>query len=159
MSSPIEAFYKSLIEHEDLDIAADAAGFTLKQAEALLAERNPVLLTALQNRKQIGKQLDNKVEYTDIKVTADGQYLVRRPSWYTGQSNNKYIPLAHAIVLPTIRVSDSPGHLTKLPKGYVIYHKDGDKANLDISNLEMVSRGEATRRSNQRRAATDDGNN
>jgi len=34
----------------------------------------------------------------------------------------------------------------KIPKGYVIWHKDGNKDNDDISNLEAISRAENMRR-------------
>lgn len=37
-------------------------------------------------------------------------------------------------------------HYGKIPKGYVIYHLDGDKNNDDPSNLEAISRAELIRR-------------
>ena len=37
-------------------------------------------------------------------------------------------------------------HFGKVPKGYVIYHKDGNKNNDDPDNLEAISRAELMRR-------------
>lgn len=37
-------------------------------------------------------------------------------------------------------------HHGKIPKGYVIWHIDGDKKNDDISNLEAISRAEMMKR-------------
>lgn len=37
-------------------------------------------------------------------------------------------------------------HKVKIPKGYVIIHKDGDKYNDSIENLEMISLGENLKR-------------
>lgn len=36
--------------------------------------------------------------------------------------------------------------LGEIPKGCVVYHKDGDYKNNDISNLEIITRGELLRR-------------
>lgn len=36
----------------------------------------------------------------------------------------------------------------EIPKGYVIYHKDGDKYNDEIENLECISRAELIRINN-----------
>lgn len=41
-------------------------------------------------------------------------------------------------------------HHGKISKGHVIYHKDGNKHNDNIENLEMISRGELLRRNNNR---------
>jgi len=38
-----------------------------------------------------------------------------------------------------------------IPKGYVIYHIDGDKNNDDINNLEAISRAELLKRNNTSR--------
>ena len=32
-------------------------------------------------------------------------------------------------------------HFGKIPTGYVVHHKDGDKCNWNIDNLELLSRG------------------
>ena len=40
----------------------------------------------------------------------------------------------------------------KLPKKYVIIHKDGDRYNDDINNLEAITRAEMLRRNAQSRA-------
>lgn len=37
----------------------------------------------------------------------------------------------------------------EVPKGYVVYHKDGDSTNNDISNLEVISRAELIFRNNR----------
>jgi hypothetical protein len=37
----------------------------------------------------------------------------------------------------------------KIPKGLVIYHKDGDRFNDEIENLEMISRAELKKRNNK----------
>ena len=37
-----------------------------------------------------------------------------------------------------------------LPKGYVLYHRDGDKLNDDINNLEAITRAELVARNNHR---------
>lgn len=34
----------------------------------------------------------------------------------------------------------------EIPKGYIVHHKDGNKLNWDIKNLELVSRGEHVRK-------------
>jgi hypothetical protein len=34
----------------------------------------------------------------------------------------------------------------EVPKGYVVYHKDGDSENNDVSNLEVISRAELIKR-------------
>ena len=39
----------------------------------------------------------------------------------------------------------------KMPQGLVIYHKDGDKDNDDIENLEAISRAELLRRNTKRK--------
>lgn len=33
-------------------------------------------------------------------------------------------------------------HYGSIPDGYIVHHKDGDKCNWDIDNLELLSRGE-----------------
>lgn len=33
-----------------------------------------------------------------------------------------------------------------VPKGFVVYHKDGDNSNNDIGNLEVINRAELLRR-------------
>lgn len=40
-------------------------------------------------------------------------------------------------------------HHGPIPKGYVIYHKDGDKLNDQIENLEAISRKELLQRNNE----------
>jgi hypothetical protein len=37
-------------------------------------------------------------------------------------------------------------HFGKLPKGYLIYHKDGDNKNDSIENLEAITRAELLKR-------------
>jgi hypothetical protein len=39
-----------------------------------------------------------------------------------------------------------------VPKGYIIYHKDGDNKNDDLSNLEIITRAELLKR-NQRNSS------
>lgn len=38
----------------------------------------------------------------------------------------------------------------ELPKGYVIYHKDGNKYNDDVENLEAITRAELIQRNTAR---------
>ena len=42
-------------------------------------------------------------------------------------------------------------HFGKLPKGYIIYHKDKNKYNDKIDNLEAITRAELLRRNNKSR--------
>lgn len=60
----------------------------------------------------------------------------------------------HIAVAPNVRVR-RPLYVWekvygKLPKGYVIYHKDGDKHNDDINNLEAITRAELVKRNNKK---------
>lgn len=37
----------------------------------------------------------------------------------------------------------------EVPKGYVVYHKDGDNTNNEFENLEVISRGELMKRNSR----------
>lgn len=44
-------------------------------------------------------------------------------------------------------------HFGKIPKGFVIYHKDGDKKNDHIDNLEAIPRKELLKRNKSKKRA------
>lgn len=147
--SPVETLIDRLIAGYTYEQAIEVSGFTRKEADNYLKRFHPKLYEALTKEDKQVKQPQTEIVVT--RTTRDGQLLTHRPSWYTGQSNNKHVPVSHVVFLPTVRVLDGPGHLTQLPPGYVIIHKDWDRSNCELSNLEMITRSEATTRNNIRR--------
>lgn len=150
MTNPVEELLQSLLAGDSYEVAIEKSGFTQKQADDYLRANYPDLLKALKSKPVV--KSDSLVI---SKITKEGQLLTPRPVWYTGQENNKHVPLAHVVLLPTIRVTDGPGHLTRVPPGYVVRHIDGDKSNVSLSNLELTSRSNAARERNNARVRLD----
>lgn len=69
------------------------------------------------------------------QITAQGYRMIGTPEWFEGMSHQGF-SLEHQIVY--CQYND----LTKIPKGYIIHHKDEDKLNNDPANLELLSRAE-----------------
>lgn len=64
------------------------------------------------------------------KVYMNGEY----PAIYVGGQNH------HVHRLQWVN------HYGEIPQGYVVHHKDGNKLNWDIDNLELISRSEHIKR-------------
>lgn len=60
-----------------------------------------------------------------------GKYYLANNGYYTLSSKEYYKKLLHRVIW-----EDNYG---EIPKGYVVHHKDEDKLNNDIENLELMS--------------------
>ena len=60
-----------------------------------------------------------------------GKYYLANNGYYTLSSKEYYQKLLHRVI--------QEEHYGEIPKGYVVHHKDGDKLNNDIENLEPMS--------------------
>lgn len=72
-----------------------------------------------------------------IKYESDGYAWIRRPSWYTGSTECRV--MEHIIVMCEAR------NLTELPEGYVVHHRNGNKHDNRIENLELLTRNDHMR--------------
>ena len=84
---------------------------------------------------------------TEFKKGED-HYGPTHPSWKGGVQNNKRDGVNLWVDGKRIRRARWvwEQHNGELPKGYVIFHKDGDKDNDHPNNLEAISRAELLKR-------------
>lgn len=99
-----------------------------------------------------GKTKLNHPTAIDGKTIVCGYFTVWEPPWWTGKcpKNNRVYEHQYIWCLYNNR--------TEVPKGYVIHHKDHDKLNNSIDNLECLTRSQhmtyhATERATTRRNA------
>lgn len=78
--------------------------------------------------------------------------MEKHPSWKGGIQHNKN-DVAYVAIGPNKRVRRPryvwEQHYGELPKGYLIWHKDGNRLNDDIDNLEAITRAECIARNNK----------
>jgi hypothetical protein len=96
------------------------------------------------NKGKKGIHLNLKTEFKK------GQFVgEKHPSWKGGIQKPKS-DCAHVSVGANQRVRRPKliweNHFGKLPKGYLIYHKDGNNKNDSIENLEAITRAELLKR-------------
>lgn len=67
-------------------------------------------------------------------ITTDGKdnLICLKPDWYTGRKGCNYVFLSSVIMCQHLG-------LTELPKGFIVYNIDGNKHNVDINNLALMS--------------------
>lgn len=90
----------------------------------------------------------NPPNSTSFKVGE--KVLDRHPSWRGGVQKNKKDCIYIAIA-PNVRVR-RPRYVWEqangpLPPGFIIWHKDGNRYNDNLENLEAITRSEAKKRS------------
>lgn len=85
---------------------------------------------------QKGQKPPNWMPIGSERVTKDG-YLQRKMT-DTGSSLKDFVPVHHLVWI------EHTGQ--QVPKGHALTFKDGNKRNLDISNLELLSRADLMRR-------------
>lgn len=83
----------------------------------------------------------------DYPYTNKGGYMFRCQYWLRGRP--QYVSFAHREIY-------SQHHNISIPKGYVIHHRDGNKKNNEIDNLEMMNNVEHLRLHNIGRKKTEE---
>ena len=88
-------------------------------------------------QKQEGIRHWNKKNPEDKipQITNGGYRMIGTPEWFEGMSHEGF-SLEHQVVYC------QHNSLTKIPKGYIVHHRDEDKLNNDPTNLEMLTRAE-----------------
>ena len=71
------------------------------------------------------------------------------PSWKGGIQHNKN-DCTYINTGVNSRIRRPRQVMGKIPKGYIVYHLDGNKNNDSIENLEAISRAELLRRNNDK---------
>jgi hypothetical protein len=61
-----------------------------------------------------------------------GYILCLKPLWYTGRKKSRHIFKHHLVVCEYLG-------LTEIPTGWCVHHKDEDKTNNEISNLQLMT--------------------
>lgn len=86
--------------------------------------------------KSIGVERDYGKRYGCVCLSEERKmvYNSKDGKWY---NSRKRIPYARHVL-------NQAG--IEIPKGCVVYHKDGDYKNNELSNLEVISRGELLKR-------------
>lgn len=90
----------------------------------------------------------NKTTFGVIDVSLD-----KHPRWKGGlqrmERDGYYIAIGHGKRIHRAKHVWQQVY-GEVPKGYVMYHKDGDKFNDELENLECIPRSELIRRNNNR---------
>lgn len=73
-----------------------------------------------------------------MKTTKTVQKVVEVETYYCDVCGKKYYHRKRMSYAKYLAIKSG----LEVPKGYVVYHKDGDSTNNDISNLEVISRAE-----------------
>ena len=71
-------------------------------------------------------------EYDNIREDGNGNIVCDKPAWYTGRKSSNCVFLHNLVFCKAIGI-------TELPKGFIVYHADGDKRNLSIDNLLLCT--------------------
>ena len=101
------------------------------------------------NKELKGIHLSEKSEFKKGEHTGD-----EHPSWKGGVQviSNDCVYLWKGINKRIRRPREVyEKHYGKIPKGYIIWHIDGNKHNDDIENLEAISRSECMKRNFEKR--------
>lgn len=105
-----------------------------------------------------GKGLEEYMPEESIKKIQETQF---KPGQKAGEKNNTWKGGVQTPKNDCVHIYDGVGkrkrnprvvyeqHFGAIPKGYVIYHLDGDHHNDDPNNLEAISRGELIKRNRQ----------
>jgi hypothetical protein len=102
------------------------------------------------NKNEKGIHLSSETEFKKDQNVGE-----KHPCWKGGVQKPKndcaylYVGNSQRVRRPKTIWEEANG---SVPKGYIIYHKDGDNKNDDLSNLEIITRAELLKR-NQRNSS------
>ena len=92
-----------------------------------LGKRNP----------QAGRKGNQAAHWRGGKPVRDGKgyLLVAKPEWFTGRPASKYVYQHHVVYC-------AAHGLSEIPKGYVVHHRNGNKLDNSLENLELMTTDE-----------------
>lgn len=85
-----------------------------------------------------GKFGDAHHNYKGVISDKKGYHIILKPDWYTGRKRSKHVFYHHYVYCLA-------NGLTEIPIGYDVHHKDENKLNNAIENLQLLSRSEHAR--------------
>jgi hypothetical protein len=109
-------------------------------ANSKLGSKNPNYRDAdgkVEHRTEYRPNERNAIYKDGVKYEFDGYAWIRRPFWYTGSTECRV--MEHIIVMCEVK------NLTELPEGYVVHHRNGNKHDNRIENLELLTRNDHMR--------------
>ena len=71
-------------------------------------------------------------EYSNIREDGAGNVICDKPYWYTGRKQHNTVYMHNVVFCKAVG-------LTEIPKGFMVYHVDGDKRNMSIDNLVLCT--------------------
>lgn len=92
------------------------------QSSTYYGERHPLF----------GKKKEQCHNYKGKDILEKEYLACRKPDWFTGRRNSKYIPVHHFVYCTN-------SFLTEIPRGHCIHHIDEDKFNNSFSNLKLLT--------------------
>lgn len=84
------------------------------------------------NNPMFGKTGEEHHNYIGEVSDHKGYLMIVKPSWYTGRKRSKHVFVHHVVIC------EHRG-LTEIPTGWCVHHKDENKLNNRIENLELMT--------------------
>jgi hypothetical protein len=85
-----------------------------------------------------GKCRERHHNYIGAVSDGKGYHLILKPDWYTARKGTKHVFLHHVVMCEHLG-------LTEIPSGWCVHHKDENKINNEISNLELLTLSDHTK--------------
>lgn len=84
-------------------------------------------------KKRVGELNSNYGNRKDSKhMDRNGYVLIPKPIWFTGRTSSRTVFEHHKVMCEHLGI-------TEIPEGFCVHHKDLNKTNNSLDNLELLS--------------------